>query len=132
MGEGGGGEEKGRFLSFNSLHFSLPFFPFSPETPDTQANRVFFRASHDIGPTDPDLGSSDTGNKLRKLRSSNLFPFFFFSFPRTLSCKSAFPVLHFSNIPYILCLLAEKGFQGKKVEENYSSLSSLSKYKEQT
>ena len=38
MGEGGGGEEKGRFLSFTSLPFSLPFFPFSPETPDTQAN----------------------------------------------------------------------------------------------
>ena len=35
MGEGGGGEEK--FLSFTSLPFSLPFFPFSPETPDTQA-----------------------------------------------------------------------------------------------
>ena len=33
MGEGGGGEEKG-----TSLPFSLPFFPFSPETPDTQAN----------------------------------------------------------------------------------------------
>ena len=38
MGEGGGGEEKGRFLSFTSLPFSLPFFPFSPETPDTQAS----------------------------------------------------------------------------------------------
>ena len=40
MGEGGGGEEKGRcqaFLSFSSLSFSLPSFPFSPETPDTQA-----------------------------------------------------------------------------------------------
>ena len=39
MGEGGGGEEKGgkEFLSFTSLPFSLPFFPFSPETPDTQA-----------------------------------------------------------------------------------------------
>ena len=37
MGDGGGGEEKGRFLSFTSLPFSLPFFPFSPETPDTQA-----------------------------------------------------------------------------------------------
>ena len=35
MGEGRGGEEK--FLSFTSLPFSLPFFPFSPETPDTQA-----------------------------------------------------------------------------------------------
>ena len=35
MGEGGGGEEK--FLSFASLPFSLPSFPFSPETPDTQA-----------------------------------------------------------------------------------------------
>ena len=34
MGEGGGGEE---FLSFSSLPFSLPSFPFSPETPDTQA-----------------------------------------------------------------------------------------------
>ena len=41
MGEGGGGEEKGRFLSFTSLPFSLPFFLFSPETPDTQArNKV--------------------------------------------------------------------------------------------
>ena len=30
MGEGGGGEE-------SSLPFSLPSFPFSPETPDTQA-----------------------------------------------------------------------------------------------
>ena len=39
MGEGGGGEEKGRaFLSFSSLPFSLPSFPFSPETLDTQAN----------------------------------------------------------------------------------------------
>ena len=57
MGEGGGGEEKGRpdtnpfskscdtskiwmwqaFLSFSSLPFSLPSFPFSPETPHTQA-----------------------------------------------------------------------------------------------
>ena len=39
MGEGGGGEEKGgkEFLSFTSLPFSLPFFPLSPETPDTQA-----------------------------------------------------------------------------------------------
>ena len=44
MGEGGGGEEKGLglglglgFLSFTYLPFSLPFFPFSPETPDTQA-----------------------------------------------------------------------------------------------
>ena len=36
MEEGGGGEEKG-ILSFTSLPFSLPFFPFSPETPDTQA-----------------------------------------------------------------------------------------------
>ena len=39
-GEGGGGEEKGKFLSFTSLPFSLPFFPFSPETPDTQASEV--------------------------------------------------------------------------------------------
>ena len=38
MGEGGGGEEKDRFLSFSSLPFSLLSFPFSPETPDTQAN----------------------------------------------------------------------------------------------
>ena len=41
MGEGGGGEEDGRgrkFLSFSSLPLSLPSFPFSPETPDTQAN----------------------------------------------------------------------------------------------
>ena len=37
MGEEGGGEEKGRFLSFSSLSFSLPSFPFSPEMPDTQA-----------------------------------------------------------------------------------------------
>ena len=35
MGEGGGEEE---FLSFSSLPFSLPSFPFSPEKPDTQAN----------------------------------------------------------------------------------------------
>ena len=41
MGEGGGGEEKGRFLSFSSLLFSLPSFPFSPETLDTQAIRIF-------------------------------------------------------------------------------------------
>ena len=33
MGEG----EKRKFLSFSSLPFSLPSFPFSPETPDTQA-----------------------------------------------------------------------------------------------
>ena len=41
MGEGGGGEEKERFLSFISLslfHFHLS--PFSPETPDTQARHV--------------------------------------------------------------------------------------------
>ena len=39
MGEGGGGEEKGRFLSITSLPFSIPSFPScSPETPDTQAN----------------------------------------------------------------------------------------------
>ena len=38
MGEGGGGEEKGGFLSITSLPFSLPSFPFSPETPDTQAS----------------------------------------------------------------------------------------------
>ena len=40
MGEGGGGEEKERFLSFSSLPFSLPSFPFSPETPDTQAKSL--------------------------------------------------------------------------------------------
>ena len=40
MGEGGGGEEKGRFLSFSSLLFSLPSFPFSPETLDTQAKLI--------------------------------------------------------------------------------------------
>ena len=40
MGEGGGGEEKGRFLSFTSLPFSFPSFPFSPETPDTQARKA--------------------------------------------------------------------------------------------
>ena len=44
MGEGGGGEEKGRpdtkpFKT--SLPFSLPFFPFSPETPDTQATLLY-------------------------------------------------------------------------------------------
>ena len=37
MRGGGGGEEKGSFLSFSSLPFSLPSSPFSPETPDTQA-----------------------------------------------------------------------------------------------
>ena len=46
MGEGGGGKEKGRaflsgFLSFSSLPFTLPSFPFSPETPDTQANEKY-------------------------------------------------------------------------------------------
>ena len=46
MGEGGGEEEKGRaFLSFSSLPFSLPSFPFSPETPDTQAR--FAEMAHD-------------------------------------------------------------------------------------
>ena len=36
--DGGGGRgRRERFLSFTSLPFSLPFFPFSPETPDTQA-----------------------------------------------------------------------------------------------
>ena len=35
MGDGGVGEE---FLSFSSLPFSLPYFPFCPETPDTRAN----------------------------------------------------------------------------------------------
>ena len=30
-----------QFLSFSSLHFSLPSFPFSPETPDTQASRNY-------------------------------------------------------------------------------------------
>ena len=53
MGEGGGGEEKGRFLSFTSLPFSLPFFPFSPETPDTQA-----RLSLTKMPTSGDLKST--------------------------------------------------------------------------
>ena len=49
MGEGGGGGEgekrKGKFLSFSSLPFSLPSFPLSPETPDTQAiqSAVCFR-----------------------------------------------------------------------------------------
>ena len=37
MGEG----EKRKFLSFSSLLFSLPSFPFSPETLDTQAIRIF-------------------------------------------------------------------------------------------
>ena len=41
MGEG----EGGRFLSFSSLPFSLPSFPFSPETPDTQA--IHFAPSED-------------------------------------------------------------------------------------
>ena len=30
MGEGGGGKERKAFLSFSSLPFSLPSFPFSP------------------------------------------------------------------------------------------------------
>ena len=34
MGEG---EKRKKFLSFSSLPFSLPSFPFSPETSDTQA-----------------------------------------------------------------------------------------------
>ena len=47
MGEGGGGEEKERKLfSFTSLPFSLPFFPFSPETPDTQATKVHLGGIH--------------------------------------------------------------------------------------
>ena len=59
MGEGGGGEEKGRpdtkpFLSFTSLPFSLPFFPFSPETPDTQAN---FFSTQNICDTHPCLNN---------------------------------------------------------------------------
>ena len=33
------------FLSFSSLPFSLQSFPFSPETPDTQANRVPLEAA---------------------------------------------------------------------------------------
>ena len=37
MGEGGGGEEKGSFSPSALSLFSLPSFPFSPETPDTQA-----------------------------------------------------------------------------------------------
>ena len=36
--DGGGG----RGSSFTSLPFSLPFFPFSPETPDTQARLALF------------------------------------------------------------------------------------------
>ena len=40
MGDGGGGEEKERFLSFSSLPFSLPSFPFFPETPNTQAKPI--------------------------------------------------------------------------------------------
>ena len=40
MGEGEGGEVKGRFLSFSSLSFSLPSFPFSSETPDTQVKKT--------------------------------------------------------------------------------------------
>ena len=39
MGEGGGGQEKGKFLSFSSLPFSLSSFPFSPETAYTQARK---------------------------------------------------------------------------------------------
>ena len=40
MGEGGGGEEKKERERkfFSSLPFSLPPFPFPPETPDTQAS----------------------------------------------------------------------------------------------
>ena len=38
MGEAGGGEEKG-----SSLPFSLPSFPFCPETPDTKANLAIVR-----------------------------------------------------------------------------------------
>ena len=46
MEEGEGGEEKGRpFLSFSSLPFLLPSFPFSPETPDTQATFYIFTDS---------------------------------------------------------------------------------------
>ena len=42
MGEGGGGEEEG-----SSLPFSLPSFPFSPETPHTQANSQFPRVENE-------------------------------------------------------------------------------------
>ena len=54
MGEGGGGRRE--FLSFSSLPFSLPSFPFSPETPDTQAR-------HDIN----EKYSSSPGANLIKL-----------------------------------------------------------------
>ena len=40
MGEGGGGRRERKFLSFSSLPFSLPSFPFSPETSDTQATPI--------------------------------------------------------------------------------------------
>ena len=36
-GRGRGRRERKAFLSFSSLPFSLPSFPFSPKTPDTQA-----------------------------------------------------------------------------------------------
>ena len=38
---GGGRGRRERFVSFASLPFSLPSFPFSPETPDTQAKALF-------------------------------------------------------------------------------------------
>ena len=45
--DGGGGRgRRERFLSFTSLPFSLPFFHFSPETPDTQARLPFTCASY--------------------------------------------------------------------------------------
>ena len=37
MGEG----EGEKFLSFSSLPFSVPSFPFSPQTPDTQATSIY-------------------------------------------------------------------------------------------
>ena len=47
-GKGGGAEERGRpdTKPFSSLPFSLPSFPFSPETPDTQA-RYFAVIGHE-------------------------------------------------------------------------------------
>ena len=49
MGEWGGGEEKGRpDVSFSSLPLSRPSFPFSHETPETQANHALSVSSRVI------------------------------------------------------------------------------------
>ena len=66
MGEGGGGEEKGSFFPSPLFLFRFHFFPFSPETPDTQATQSVIRYTSGAGcsnvcyPPDKSLSSDYT------------------------------------------------------------------------